>query len=382
MNSPWIDIAIAVAFVFFVFSMVVSGANELLNWIGQVRSKQLWSALHSLTSDRVGFGVDLKATADKSIDKIEKRIDQQIWSRVYRFWHGLLDTFIRIPTGKVDHRPIIRLTGDLTGPEEFLSVLRSTAALRSLETAAGGRTSIRHIPPDTFADAIQEIGLRGDGELQRIIEGLHPLSPLRRHVDDVALLVSSNAFALRDHMSSWFDGQMRELSRRYRKDARRVMFALGLVVAIVANLSAIHIVASAQRDSDLRQALVANASAAVGQGAASTCVAASGAAGSEGSARLQCLRDDIGRASALRVTTYWEFSGPCRNGKPCSSWGRRALDVVPSMFDKIFHHPLSALGRLIGWLLSAIALSFGGAFWFDALRRLVGYRRPAQAQAG
>jgi hypothetical protein len=358
MNSPWIDIAIGVAFVFFVFSVVVSAVNELINWIGQVRSKQLWQALHHLTSADAGFS---------------DRPDTQIKSRVFRFLYGLRDTFFRVPTGRVDHRPEVRLSGDLTGSAEFLSMLRSTAALRSLETAIGGRTSIRHIPPETFAAAFQEIGLRGDGELQRIVEGLHPLSPLRRHVDDLTLLVSSNAIAFRDHMATWFDDQMAELSRRYRKDVRRVMFAIGFGVAVIANLSAIHVVASAQRDSDLRQALVANATAVAGSGGVdATCATATGATG--GSAKLQCLRDEIAKARALRVTTDWNLDGPCRNGKTCSSWFGRAIDVVPSAFDMIFHRPLAAIGRLIGWILSAIALSFGGAFWFDILRRLVGYR--------
>jgi hypothetical protein len=363
MSSPWIDIAIAVAFVFFVFSMVVSGLNELLNWVGQVRSKQLWQAIHHLTTAEVGFS---------------QRVERQLASRVIRFLHGFVDTFLRIPTGKVDHRPLVRPMSDLTGSEEFLSVLRSTAAFRSLETAIGGRTSIRHVPAATFAGALQELALRGDGELQRIVEGLSPLSPLRRQIDDLTLLVSSNAIAFRDHMSGWFDAHMTELSRRYRKDVRRVMFALGLGVAVVANVNAIHVVASAQRDSDLRQALTASATQAVSAGTGATCPGASGDA--SGAAKLECLRDDIARARALRVTTFWDLDGPCRNGKACSSWFRRALDVVPSAWSKIIHHPLLTAGWLIGWLLSAIALSFGGAFWFDALRRAVGYRRVTPAQ--
>ena len=365
MSSPWIDIAIAVAFVFFVFSMVVSGLNELINWVGQVRSKQLWQALHELTRADVGFGVE------------DPRVDRQLMSRVFTFLHGLRDTFFRIPTGRVDHRPQLRPKGDLQGSEEFLSVLRSTAAFRSLETAAGGRTAIRHVPATTFADALQELVLRGDGELRRILDGLHVLSPVRRKLDDLEALVQTSVAVFHDQVSSWFDGQMAGLSRRYRKDVRRVMFALGMLVAVVANVNAVHVVASAQRDSDLRQALATSATeAGAAATGAATCTSATGDPNS-GAAKLECLRDDIARARALKVTTFWDLEGPCRNGKPCSSWARRALDVVPAARDKVLHHPLASVGRLIGWLLTAIALSFGGAFWFDLLRRAVGYRRVA-----
>jgi len=364
MSSPWIDVAIAVAFVFFVFSMVVSGMNELVNWVGQVRSKQLWSALHDLTTSDAGYGIDLP------------RAERQLWSRVLRFLHGLRDTFFRIPTGRTDHRPTVRPTADPagTGPDAFLSALRSTSAFRSLETAIGGRTSIRHVPPTVFADAVHELAQRGDDELDRVLALLQPGSPLRRQLDGVRREIAADADRFRARLSGWFDDQMRELSRRYRKDARRVMFAFGLVVAVGANVNAINVVASAQRDSDLRQALVVGAADTAASGAGASCPT-----GATASGRLECLRDEIAKARALRVTTFWDLQGPCRNGRPCSSWARRALDVVPAALDKIVHHPLASLGRLVGWLLSAIALSFGAAFWFDLLRRAVGYRRVRPA---
>ena len=367
MSSPWIDVAIAVAFVFFVFSLLVSGLNELVNWVGQVRSKQLWMALHELSTPGIGTS---------QLDEHQR----ELATRVIRFLHGLRDTFFLLPTGRIDHRPAVKAAGELIGPDAVLDALRSTAAMRTLETAIGGKTSIRHVPPTVFANALAELSMRGDGgELRRLLDGLDPASPLRRHIDDIGTTVESSIVAFKSEMSSWFDDQMNELSRRYRKDVRRVMFALGLLVAVATNLSAINVVSSAQRDSDLRQALVASAGAAVADNGASCATSTSQAAG--GSAKLQCLRDEIGRARSLRITTFWGLDGPCRNGKPCSSWGRRALDVVPAAWSKLVHHPLATGGRLIGWLLAGIALSFGATFWFDALKRLVGYRKPSGGAA-
>lgn len=362
MSSPWLDVAVALTFVFFVFSLVVSGINELLNWVGQVRSKQLWAAIARLAEGDTG---GTSATS------------RQVRSRLTAFVYGLRDTFFAIPTGRVDHRPAVDGTlspSSSSNVGALLSALRGTAALRSLETAVGGRTSIRHIAPDVFADAWQELGQLGDGALQGLFGRLDESSALRRHVETTALLEASNPYARHAAMAWWFDRQMAELSRRYRKDARRVMFALGLGVAVVANLNAINLVASAQRDSDLRQALTAGAAQAVAAGSSPTCPATGGAEG-----ELRCLGAEIGRARSLRVTTMWDLKEPCRNGRPCSSWFRRALDVVPSAVGMVVHHPWAALGRLIGWLVTAIALSFGAAFWFDLLKRLVGYRRTPAA---
>ena len=212
--------------------------------------------------------------------------------------------------------------------------------------------------------------LGADGGLAGALAGISPQSPLRRKLEDLQGLAATDVAAFRAAVSSWFDGQMTQLSHRYRKDVRRVMFALGLVVAVFANVNAINVVASAQRDSDLRTALVADAGQ-VSAGDAALCPTGS----ADGQGRLACLRDQIARARSLRITTFWGLDGPCRDGRPCSSWWERATNVIPSAWDKVVDHPLAAAGRLLGWLLAGIALSFGGAFWFDLLRRAVGYRR-------
>src|SRR5262245_24174332 len=47
-QSDYIDLAISVAVVFFLSSLVVSGLNEGLAWATRIRSKFLWSYLHDL----------------------------------------------------------------------------------------------------------------------------------------------------------------------------------------------------------------------------------------------------------------------------------------------------------------------------------------------
>ena len=51
-QSDHLDWAIAMAVVFFLGGLVVSGLNEGMNWATRVRSKFLWAYLHDLLSDR------------------------------------------------------------------------------------------------------------------------------------------------------------------------------------------------------------------------------------------------------------------------------------------------------------------------------------------
>src|SRR5438105_4075646 len=47
-SSEWLDIAIGVVLVWFLFSLVVSATNEAMNRVLAIRAKNLWQALDQL----------------------------------------------------------------------------------------------------------------------------------------------------------------------------------------------------------------------------------------------------------------------------------------------------------------------------------------------
>ncbi|HKN45563.1 MAG TPA: hypothetical protein VJW23_16755, partial [Propionibacteriaceae bacterium] len=53
-HSPYLDLVIGLAVIFFICSLAVSGLNEGLNWITRVRSKFLWAYLHDLFDSERG----------------------------------------------------------------------------------------------------------------------------------------------------------------------------------------------------------------------------------------------------------------------------------------------------------------------------------------
>ena len=65
-DSVVIDVAIALALIFFVFSLVVSGFRELVSRALETRSKEMWRAVRELLDDPVKSGLrELRAAADR-----------------------------------------------------------------------------------------------------------------------------------------------------------------------------------------------------------------------------------------------------------------------------------------------------------------------------
>jgi hypothetical protein len=105
-QSDYIDLAISVAVVFFLSSLVVSGLNEGVTWATRIRSKFLWSYLHDLCDP----------------------------SRVKTLPRGFAG-LIGFTTPKQDRRPMTVPIGTFTPP--LLEPRQAAAAATAGETGAG-----------------------------------------------------------------------------------------------------------------------------------------------------------------------------------------------------------------------------------------------------
>jgi uncharacterized membrane protein YccC len=56
-GSVVIDVVIAMALVFFVFSLVTSGLREVVAWVASTRSKVLWRSVRELLDDPISHGL-------------------------------------------------------------------------------------------------------------------------------------------------------------------------------------------------------------------------------------------------------------------------------------------------------------------------------------
>jgi hypothetical protein len=205
--------------------------------------------------------------------------------------------------------------------------------------------------------------------VDKLPEGLPARDALLTFVRDAG----DDVGAFREALERWYDEHMGRVSGWYKRWAQWRLFIAGAVLAVVVNLNSIHIGTALYEDQPLRDAVVAQSVSA--QGCPQD--------GSGGSPEA-CLRQQTDLLRSLSVPLGWDrarAAADCRvynGGEAC--WPH-VENWVPFWLGELRHGPGRALLVLAGWLLTAVAVSFGAPFWFDALSKL-GSLRTAGRRPG
>ena len=152
---------------------------------------------------------------------------------------------------------------------------------------------------------------------------------------------------LHAHVEAWVQEAMDRASGIYRRKAQLFAFIIGAILAVSLNVDSIGLSARLYGDSNARQFVVAAA-----------CV------------RIDC---DTTKASTkvvktteglIKEVTQLPIGWTCPGTSIfCDSSGNIGLP-----------HVLPAVTTLLGWLITALAVSLGAPFWFDMLQKLFNLR--------
>lgn len=139
--------------------------------------------------------------------------------------------------------------------------------------------------------------------------------------------------ALQQKLEQYFDDAMERVSGWYKRKAQLMILVISVVIAVGINVDSLKIANSLYHDSALRAGLVAAA-----ERIAKEPLPASGTA---------TINEINSKLASLNLPIGWE--------------------AAPS-FQNI------GLNTIIGWLITALAVSLGAPFWFDLLGKLVNLR--------
>lgn len=328
-----LEVAIGMALVFLLFSLVVSGVHEAVARLLAWRSKALWAAIRQMVD---GDGVAPGTGGQKVLASLANAV----------------------PTAR-DPRPT------LARAAAFKSMEAAGAPVGDLTTAiyahplvgeldklhTRSKSKIEKLPRDEFAAALIDVLVpNGNGEtsvtgVKASLGNLPDDSPLKRPLLYFVSEAGESLEGFRTKVEGWFDGQMERLGRRYRRRAKWVMLGIGLAVAFACNVDALNVAGHLYREDALRAAVVAQAEAVAGNCEGKTDEDLTECITSQASAI-----EDADDAAPLPVG--WANAG-----------GR---------------HPLL---RALGFILTAFALMQGGPFWFDLVSKGVGWRKGRSADA-
>jgi hypothetical protein len=277
LNGTAVEVAIALSFVFFLLSVIVSACSEGVAWLFKARAKNLVRGIKGLLGDE-GVGNEILA-------------------------HPLVQSDTTTPPEK-------RMPSYVSARNFSLALIQT---IRKDAAVAGGAWE----------------------EVKAGVDSMPADSPLGAQLKGLIVEAETDLAGFRKSVERWFDDGMDRVSGWYRRWAQVVTCVIALAVAVGLNVDAIRITERLAEEPAVRQSVVVQAQAATeepepSQGAEAT----PRKAGEE-------AESAYGKLDALNLPILWGA-------------GNQSVDPA----------------TVAGWLITALAISLGAPFWFDALGKV------------
>ena len=413
LNSSILDVAIGMAFIYLLLSLIASTVQEIIASVLQTRSANLERGIRSLFS-----GGEL-ANGVPFID------------RLYR--HGLIMGLYREhidPAGKVVKkvspyrnwlRRLFRIQPSSTIPDvsdpfylpayiptrtfaiALLDILKVEAEKAKTVPQPPSENGITADPANAvtpgFTDPLQPIGdyletlcvrqkVAGSPTAYAAAEAMLSLLRDARDIDGAIPPIEK----FRCHLENWYNDSMDRASGWYKKYTQNVLLIVGLILAIVFNVDSINVGKKLWFDKDARAGLIQAASTYVDThtvvpataGHPARVQAKTDPAATPQPDAVQPNTDNVSSASSpgevklttkelaeQMKTTVQAFNDVSETYLLPVGWHYS----VPE-YSYLVTHPdkwrgAHILSQIAGWCMTAIALSLGAPFWFDLLNKFM-----------
>ena len=353
-GSVVLDVAIGMAFVYLLLSLIASVVQEMLSAFMQLRSANLEKGLRSLFS-----GDSLSAEKDL-VDCI---YDHGLVRGLYS--DPLMDSNMVQSRFRRTMNAVRLLSRRLIGisPDKPLTIAANPLLLPS------------YIPSRTFALALIDVlnanKEKGEEAMASITKALSEHNWMFRDnkagqaLLTLAIDAKGDVVAFQRNLEQWYNDAMDRVSGWYKRYTQRVLVVLGLLLAIVFNVNSVRVARTLWLDRDARQAMV---------GAAGNYAKDHPAAGNQGAP------SDAGKLKEQLQSDVDVFSQVTTSSLLPVGWKHSWRDYVSFYQADWRGAALSTLTLAAGWLMTALAISFGAPFWFDTLNRFMVVRSTVKPQ--
>ena len=151
------------------------------------------------------------------------------------------------------------------------------------------------------------------------------------------------------NIEAWYDSTMERVSGWYKRQTQVILFCVGLALTILLNVNTITVAQSLAQDDTMREVVVAQAQA-LARGSGSTLE----------DPHFKAL---LSKLNQLSLPIGWSNGWPGVQQEPRGA-GLWNYFLVP----------------ILGWLMTAFAISFGAPFWFDLLNKFMVIRSTIKPQ--
>ncbi len=363
-NSAILDVAIGMVFIYLLLSLVCSAANEVIEHYSKKRAKDLEKGLKQML-----------------------RCDSLVKSL---YEHPLIYSLFPKP-----YSPGGKNLPSYIPARNFALALMDIAvpAAEGSKSGAAGATAAGLQSPPAGTVANLRSAIAANNELPREIrQALLPLI-------DAGL---DNPAKVRENIEGWFDSSMDRVSGWYKRRSQLIVLLLGLALAVLLNVDSVALVRSLSTDKAMRDSLVAAVqeyakSSATPSPSISPSPSLTATPQSERSPSPRTKRTGTSASPAVSPTPSRTPppSGAVSLSPSPSSSPTPVCDTpecrvqqnltqikklgLPIGWTREPGDPRSVWGvswqgwmvRILGWLVTALALSLGAPFWFDLLNKFI-----------
>lgn len=223
--------------------------------------------------------------------------------------------------------------------EELIDLVRNKPRIyQQLEQAFKDKNSPSYQGFKKIIDAMPELPDSLQNSLKALIERVEKRKEnLEDEIND-----------LQTQLEDWFDKSMTRASGVYRRNARGIAILIGFVIAIATNSDTFFMIDSLSQNTVLRETVSDYAQVEVNRNDNIEQVKRS-------------VRDQLNDVS---LPIGWNRDIRRQQIPAEQAW------EIPATNWRI-GNPLLYLKRLLGWLISGIAISMGASFWYDLLRKVI-----------
>lgn len=231
-----------------------------------------------------------------------------------------------------------------------MNAFKGTTIYQSVQQASGTTLFKKewkrpsYLSAKSFADAVAELGSFTD-QVAALKSNTAIPAALRKRITEIVDSGASSAKEVKAELEKWFDNVMERVSGAYKRWSTIFLFGFGLLIAISANASVVHVGEELWNDAPLRAAVADSADTVIVNGAESLNVSS-----------VAATEEQL---AELHLPIGWDADAR-------AEWHDRNWQVW-----KWTGNQFALLG---GWFATALLVMFGAPFWFDVLTKAVSLR--------
>ncbi len=417
-----LDVFIGLVFVYLLYSLLASIIQETIASFLNLRAVVLVKAIRLMLNDRKPVALQSTSLLGKTVERILNTFKAQLQNIACRLPDfTLAKAFYKHPSIKYLSPNSSRSKPSYIEPKNFSSTIVQLLRGKDYDGSLPVMLSIYNTlyPMVTAAQPNANAALIETGKTNPVLAEIQPetLDKLRQiFIDSAKDLTAFNTL-----LENWYNETMDRANGWYKRQVRRILFFIGLIIAIWGNVDSIKIYHVLSKDKDARNQMVQLAMQSQQKyGAAinalrDTSRKKSGAADTSrvvilttGDTLLDqaydLVEDDIEQSNYVmamgwHTSAKYKLYDSLRKQKEAledSLDNQKVKDTVAQQQLSFINRQLNAISPLVydkfdpgssflGWLITAFAMTLGAPFWFDLLSKFISIRaagtKPASNSA-